>query len=512
MTNAIMLGISKNLTATLSDPGSFKSVATYAGYALAGFVLSVLAVVTIAAVLGLAVCFVLALVSYFSKQFVRKPKGGFLDVLRTTVQNAFLMLREVVSQRFVSLIVFLSIVIAAFCYGAFNVIGANFNNYINNKFATSIPPNTIKVTPKPAPQVGFLGFALRRPEGTVLNDKYLAKIARIAGVQSVQPIMAMQVPVQAVIGIFEIRYATDLVAIGAPYSLVGKDIANNDYRRMWRDWAPGKDVPMMIPRELLESYNNTLADASGLPHITEQFVMGMKADIYIGKSSLKTIPGFEAIKATMVGFAKDVPMLSVVVPLDVARYYNKKFKGGTSDSEYIYTYVTVKDHDSVLTVSKQLEKWGFIVEVDKTISEDILALKQNVQSVVNVMSIIILFLAVIAVAFSTTIATFNRIGYYRILRILGGSKIYLTLTILIKYALIGFVASFAAVKLVDLAGTLIAQNVAVLLKPLKLAGFRLTLAVEPALRAKILAVGTLIPAASTLPAIILLYVRALNRE
>jgi hypothetical protein len=255
-----------------------------------------------------------------------------------------------------------------------------------------------------------------------------------------------------------------------------------------------------------------MADANGLPKITESLVMGLKAELLMGKSSIKELPGYEVIKATMVGFTGNVPSLAAIIPLDVARYYNKKFKGGTSDSEYIYSFVTVADHDSLLTVSEKIKSWGFIVEAEKPVSEEIISLQSLVGKIVAAMSVIIIFLAIIAIAFSTTIATFNRVDYYRILRILGMSKIFLTLTILIKYAIIGFIASFAALKLTQFGGQIVSGLAYGLLKQFNISGFKLDFTASDTLRSNLLLVGTLIPMVSTLPAIVQLYVKALNRD
>jgi hypothetical protein len=197
-TNTIVDIVSRSLQNPLSAASIFQFVLLF----LLGLIIAIAVIVLITVVVSLLVCLVLSLVTFFGKLAVRKPKKGFLDVFITTVQNAFLMLREVVSQRFISIIVFLSIVIAGFCYASFDIIGANFNRYINEKFATSIPPNTIKVTPRPVPTVGILGFALRRPEGSVLNDKYLEKIVRLPGVRQIHPFMSVQIPVQALISLF----------------------------------------------------------------------------------------------------------------------------------------------------------------------------------------------------------------------------------------------------------------------------------------------------------------------
>ncbi|OHD53356.1 MAG: hypothetical protein A2Y33_12605 [Spirochaetes bacterium GWF1_51_8] len=428
------------------------------------------------------------------------------------IQRFLLTLKEIISQRFISLIVFFSIIVAVFCVGAFQIVGDSFNFYIHEKFATSIPPNFIKVTPKPAGGIGMI--QLKKPEGSVLSDTYLAKIQKLGGVKEIHPYMSVQVPVQAIIDLsklfplLNIRYRTDLVCVGAPYTMIKNDIAGKANQKKWLDWAPGKPLPMLVPNVLLDAYNQSMADANGLPKIDknlQKMMIGAHAQIFFGQSSFKTIPGFAVETGELVGFTDNVPSLALVIPLNAARYYNAKFRGKESDKEYIYCFIEVKDHDSVLTVSDKVKSWGFLVETEKSLSLEIQALRDNVNNVIGALQWVILGLSIIAIAFSTVIATLNRTDYYRILRILGASKAFITFTIVIKYALIGYLGS-------SLGMFLIGTSIDEIAKIMKFTGFELKLITDKAMVDRYIIAGTIIPVISTFPALMKLYFKGLNRD
>jgi len=427
-------------------------------------------------------------------------------------QRIFLTFKEVFSQRFISIIVFFSIIVAVFCVGAFQIVGNSFNYYIHDKFATSIPPNFIKVTPKPAGGLGLI--QLKKDDGSVLSDAFLAKIQGLPGVREIHPYMSVQIPVQALIDLsklfplLNIRYRTDLVCVGAPYSMIKNDIQGKEFQKKWLNWKPGQPLPILVPNVLLDAYNQSMADANGLPKITkdlQKMMIGAHAQIFFGQSSFKTIPGFMVETGELVGFTDNVPSLALIIPLGAARFYNGKFRGQDSDKEYIYCFIEVKDHDSVITVSDKVKKWGFVVETEKSLSLEIQNLRNNVNMVIAALQWVILGMSIIAIAFSTVIATLNRTEYYRILRVLGASKAFITFTIIIKYALIGWLGATLGMFLI---GNLIDE----IAKVAKFSGFELKLITDKGMVAQYILSGTLIPVFSTIPALLKLYFKGLNRD
>jgi Na+-transporting NADH:ubiquinone oxidoreductase subunit NqrB len=75
-----------------------------------------------------------------------------------------------------------------------------------------------------------------------------------------------------------------------------------------------------------------------------------------------------------------------------------------------------------------------------SLSPQIIVLQRSVNYFITVMIGLVITLASVAVALCSATAVWDRIEYYRILRILGSTKIFIAFTILLKNALSGFAA------------------------------------------------------------------------
>ncbi len=419
------------------------------------------------------------------------------------MQKIYLILKEVFSSKFISLIVFFSVIVSVISAGLFDMIGNGFTNYIRNKFAASIPPNTIKVSPKPPKTLLF--FRIKNRGTPVLDDRKIRRIKKIRGVKVIYPVMLAKVPVQAKISLFGLKYSTDMLCVGAPYRLVYRDIKSRRLRRLWLKPDFEKNIPVLFPGILLRAYNEGMAEPNMLPRISKKGIIGLKFQIYFGTSSLRRFDDHVEVDAALAGFTDKINSLAMVVPLSVSKYYNKKFDPEGWSNEYLYAFVKVKDHKALLKASAMIKKMGFIVETEKRLSREILKLKKNVDFLISGLMYLILFLSALTISFSTMIATMNRVEYFRIMRMLGASKTFIAFTIFFKYSIIGMIGSYAGMMLIEFGG----QNITDLIN---VSIIKISLTVSKELGKKILLYGVLIPVVSTVPSLIRLYTKALNSD
>jgi len=195
--------------------------------------------------------------------------------------------------------------------------------------------------------------------------------------------------------------------------------------------------------------------------------------------------------------------MALLIPENSAREINRRFS--SKPSEYVNLYVKSKDHNSLLKVSNSIRKMGYTVEVDRGISKNILELQDTITRFTGIIVQAVALLAFIAAGFSALIAVFNRLDYYRILRTVGASWGFLTLSILVKYTLLGFTASLAGVAILYYGVSAI--HSAMWLVP----GITLPLP-DRVFAIRFVVGGTLLPLAATVPALIFLRFRALNRD
>ena len=418
------------------------------------------------------------------------------------MQRLYLILKEVAGSRFVSCIVLLSVVLSVFAVGLFRIAGDSLSNYIHNRFASSIPPNTIRVSTR-QPRTLFL-FETSRPGGPVISDRVVRKIRGMEGVTEVLPVSALRIPIQARVSYLGFSYRSDILAFGVPRRLVAGELAGERYRRLWNDPARERVIPVLIPRAILQSYNDGMAASNNLPRISERGAVGFGFKLSMGRSSLRTLDGYEDMDAVVAGFTDRVDSFALILPLGMVSEYNRKFIDGYRN-EYQYAYIRVKDHSSMIGVTARLKGLNLVVEAEKGVSQQIMKLTETVTLIIRLLQSIIVIIAVIAISFATMIAVFNRIEYYRTLRLVGASRAFLTLTILAKYLVIGFAGAWGGGSLLRYASARVTEY-------FHLTGFMISVSLPGDVFRAFLLAGMAIPVLSAVPALARLYAKGLSGD
>jgi ABC-type lipoprotein release transport system permease subunit len=409
----------------------------------------------------------------------------------------YLIIKELSGAKFITFIVFAVILLSVSAILFFNILSDNFNRYIKNNFASSIPPNEIRVKPGESKSVFF--FFL----GTVkeLDNAAFNRISKIQGVKKVDSVMAVTVPNSAVIKIFTFKYNTDLICAGADYKFIESDIKSKEMRNAWINGAHEKGIPVLVPKALIDSYNNGLAAANGLPEIVPDKLSGLKFKLTFGRSSISTLEGSYETSSVIAGYTDKINVIGLVVPMKVANEINKKFdKTGRN----MFAMVSVKDHKDFENVKNRIKSMGFVAETGESISSEILKLKATVNAFITAMISLVSILAAVSIALSSITAVWGRIDYYRILRTLGASKFFIALTIIIKFSLTGFLAAWLGIYLVGIFK-------AYILKSVTIPGITLTFDIPRSTIVTIITAATVIPIAASLPTIIRMFSAKLDK-
>ncbi len=412
------------------------------------------------------------------------------------IQRIYLLIKEIFSQKIISSIILITIFTSAFSIAIFEIVGSNFNDYIQKKFASSVPPNSIKIT------------SLRK--NAPFTYKTRNKIKKINYVKQIYSYYISKIPVQAMINlnipfVANISYQSDIVCIGAPYSIIRKDLRGNKYKNLWGKWKPGKKIPFLVPKIMLEAYNQSMAEANNFPKISlkmQKLLLGTQIDLYMGRSSIYTHPAYSKENAVLSGVTDNVASLALIVPISVIKYFNKKIRKNIVN-DHLYSYVKVSNHEAVLTVSRRLRKMKLRTKTTTSLSKEIILLKKKVNIVISILMYIILTISFIAIMVSIIIATLQRTEYYRIMRILGSSKTFITINILIKAFILGFIATFTAVYLIEY---FINHN----MSSISFFNYTIKLVFNEIIIKKIIIGGSLIAMLATIPAIFKLYFKNLN--
>jgi ABC-type lipoprotein release transport system permease subunit len=413
------------------------------------------------------------------------------------ISKIYLILKEMAGSKFISFVVFCVILLSASAIISFNILSDNFNNYINNRFASAIPPDEIKVKPGETRSL----FLFSPVAGKVIDTGAVNQLRAIQGVRSVDPILALTIPSSATIYFWSFQYNTDLIFAGASYAFVEKELKTAEMRNAWKTGKHEKGVPVLVPRGLIDSYNNGLAAANNLPEIVPEKLTGLKFRVSFGKSSVSRLNDAFDSSSVVAGYTRGINITGLVIPLTRAEEINKKFG---QKGRYMFAIVKARDHRYIEGIKKQIKNMGYTIETGESLSAEIVRLKNTVNTFIALMVSLITILAIVSTALCSVTAVWSRIDYYRIMRVLGASRLFIAFTILVKFAVMGFLASLAGICAVSFARDYVSQA-------LTIPGIKLSLEIKTSFASTVLIAGTLIPVIASLPAILRMFWTRLDR-
>jgi len=419
------------------------------------------------------------------------------------LSKLYLITKELSGAKFITFIVFSVILLSVSAILFFNILSDNFDRYIKNNFASSIAPNEIKVKPEVSKGIFFLSTGPVKE----LDNAAINIISKIQGVQKVDPVMAITVPSSAAIrislplGMGTFGYRTDLICAGADYKFIESSIKSREMREAWIKGVHEKGVPVLVPKALIDSYNNGLAAANRLPEIVPDRLSGLSLNLSFGSSSISTLEGAYESSSIIAGYTDKINIIGLVIPMKTAEEINKRFN---KTGRNMFALVSVKDHKDFEQVKNRIKSMGFTVETGESISSEILKLKITVNAFITAMISLVSILAAVSIALSSVTAVWGRIDYYRILRTLGASKFFIALTIIIKFSLTGFLAASLGIYLVDIFKVHI-------LKSVTIPGITLTFDIPQTTVAAIITAATIIPIVASLPTIIRMFSAKLDK-
>ena len=413
------------------------------------------------------------------------------------LSKLYLIRKELSGAKFITFIVFTVILLSVSAIVFFNILSDNFDRYIKNNFASSISPNEIRV--KPSESKGILLFSTG-PEKE-LDSAAINRISKIPGVKKVDPVMAVTVPSSVTIKLFTFKFRTDLIFVGTNFRLIESSIKSKDMREAWNKGFHEKGLPILVPKTLIDSYNNGLAVANRLPQIVPDKLSGLSFNLSIGSSSIATLEGAYQSSAVIAGYTDKINVTGLVIPMKSADEINNKFN---KTGRNMFAIVNVKDHKDFENVKNKIKSMGLVVETGESISSEILKLKTTVNAFIAAMISLVSILAAVSIALCSVTAVWGRIDYYRIMRTLGASKFFIALTIIIKFSLTGFLAASLGIYLVEILKDYILKYAAI-------PGITFTFDISQSTIATIITAATVIPIAASLPTIIRMFSAKLDK-
>lgn len=149
--------------------------------------------------------------------------------------------------------------------------------------------------------------------GEISKDEF-QKARAIPGVETVYRQATFPEPCAASANYMGQSLYTDLVLETCDAGQVAGDVESG-YE--FKDPGPGKDIPIIMPRYILDLVNSGIAVNTNLPQLSRDAVIGKNATLYLGTSSFRPGPARQ-VECVIVGVSDQIGAGGPAIPYDAA--------------------------------------------------------------------------------------------------------------------------------------------------------------------------------------------------
>lgn len=322
----------------------------------------------------------------------------------------------------------------------------------------------VEVVPGAVSLGGVLG-------GGKLDADAAARLAALPGVAAVYPRMSLRVPVAAGGPPKGLDYnwpagmTLQIPVVGVAPELVTADVRPG-YAFEDPGADPGRPIPVMLSRRLLEVYDKTIAPAWGVRKLPPGFsVVGLQVPVKIGFSIIpqKTEDRVYEARLQLVGLSDRVPIYSLAMPLATVRRLHAEY--GKPDQGYTQVSVLARRPEDVPAVTAAVRRMGLSVdEGERAVAERAGTVVLVTTGALVFLAIAMCALAALAIAQSLSASVRGRAREIAVLQALGASPGDVRGIVLAEGAMIG-VAGGAVGALLAAGLTALADRAALSLLP-----------------------------------------------
>ena len=299
------------------------------------------------------------------------------------------------------------------------------------------------------PAAVSLGGALG---GGVLDDAAVERLRALPGVAGAYRRLSLRVPIassrppEGVKVNWPPGFTVQVPVTGVDPGLLAGDVARG-FR--FADPPPGRPIPVLASRRLLEVYNKTIAPAWNLRRLPPGLdLVGLEFPVRVGFSiiPLKTEDRVCDANLLLVGLSDRVPLYSLAVPLETVRRLHAEY--GKPDPGYTGVALETSRPDDVPAVAAEVRRMGFGVdEGDRALGERVgLAIAVTAGSLA-LLALLMTGLAGLAIAQSLSASVRGRTREIAILEALGATAADVRSLVLAEAGLLGLSGGLVGVGL-----------------------------------------------------------------
>ncbi|HYD39453.1 MAG TPA: FtsX-like permease family protein [Anaeromyxobacter sp.] len=326
---------------------------------------------------------------------------------------------------------------AAACAGAaalvfFLALGMGVGNAARRMFPSDA--RLVEVVPSSVSLGGLLG-------GDALDDRALRRLEALPGVEAAWPRVILQVPIAApeappgMASSWPPGMTLQIPVVGIAPAMVRADLEDG---HAFEDPPPGKPIPVVLSRRLVEVYDKTIAPSWNLPRLPPGLtLLGLQMPVEIGRS---IVPGKQeqkvyASKVRLAAFSERVPMYMMAIPLETARRLHAEYG---KDGRFSQVTLLARRPDDVPAIAAAVRQMGFNVdEGERAAAERIGAIIAVTTGALAFLAVVMCVLAALAIARSLSASVRGRSKEIAVLQALGATPSDVHRVVLLEGAMIG---------------------------------------------------------------------------
>jgi len=302
-----------------------------------------------------------------------------------------------------------------------------------------LPESALRVTPGSL-DIGFLG--LSKPSfmpGAKIDEALLKKARMLKGAERVHASMNVAFPISVSGSLAGHRAASDLVASGIEPETAAEELKYPEEFSFSEDG----EVPVLVNPTLPDLYNSIFAPMNGFPRLSPDMLIGFRFDLRLGRSYMggRADKGkVRSVRCKLVGFSKHAVQMGITVPMEYVRRWNAEFS--EEGERYHALYIESSDPTAAENIEKWFEKQGFNVQTQKEgASAAAGRLLHLLGAIFAALSLLIMTLAAVNLAFVQFIIVQRRRAAFATLRSMGATRADLAATVWLEALLLSIPAA-----------------------------------------------------------------------
>jgi putative ABC transport system permease protein len=259
--------------------------------------------------------------------------------------------------------------------------------------------------------------------GGKLDTATVERLAALPGVERVYRKMNVRVPaVSRYTGDFfgsRISMGLEILAVGVDPELVRQDVLLGDFT----DPGPGKPIPGVASRRILEIYNKSFAPARKLPQLSSTMVVGFTFPVDFNRSFVAQVAPGPIVHAPVqvVGTSDRALLAGITVPLEVAVRLNKE--AGVDAETFSAVSILAEDPSAVPGLVEAVKAMGLqIDDQERRLAENTGAAVALTTSALALLSVLICLLAGVNIAHALSASVRARAREIGVMRAVGASR------------------------------------------------------------------------------------------